>query len=153
MDKSEVAANLQYAGEYRAQLEEAQRTGICVFCKETFRPRILRELDDWSIVFNEFPTKDREGKPPQYHFLFVRTVHANTESLSAGDWCAMGALLDWAKREYKFDGGGFCLRDGNPVICGKTVLHDHGHYIVPRRVEDPPGSGKFRTIPVDFPVG
>lgn len=142
-----VAANLHYAGVYRASLEEAQRTGKCIFCDPEWQGQALAKVTDWFIRRNPFPTKDREGQNPEHHFLIVAMKHGNdTAPFRPEDWADIEILRRWVDEKFRIRGGGLCVRLGDPTICGRTVRHPHVHYIVPRMVDGKP-------IPVDFPVG
>ena len=148
-----VVANLQYGGEYRSSLEEAHRTGKCIFCKPEFQEKkLLPSLAGWVVLNNEYRTKDREGVTPDLQLLFVSVDHRNDEeSLSARDLSAIATLLFQCKQKFGIMGGCLFVRDGDPMICGRTVRHPHAHYYIPRVIEE--GSGTFRTVPIDIPAG
>jgi hypothetical protein len=106
------------------------------------------------VKHNDYPSKDREGNPAAYQFLFFRIDHGDDAApLSEKDMADILALLEWCKREFSLVGGCFFFRDGDPGVSGRTVRHPHAHYYVPRIVEDPDAPGGRRTIPIDVPVG
>lgn len=148
-----VAANMQYGGEYREKLEESARTGKCIFCEPRFHEgeKVLLSCHGWSVVRNEYPTKDREGNDPALHLLFVKDSHED-ELIPNRDWLAIGLLAGWAEREFKLKGYGVAIRIGHPRWSGRTILHPHAQFVVPNVVEDPVTHEK-KAIPVDFPIG
>ncbi len=152
MEKS-VVANVHYGGDYRASLEEARRTGECIFCKPEFQEKkLMASFGEWIVLRNDYPTKDREGIKPDLQLLFVSVTHGNDEqSLSVRDFSAISYLLVRCKEKFGIKGGCFFFRDGDPAICGRTVRHPHAHYYIPRVVQE--NDGKPRTIPIDIPAG
>ena len=125
-----VAANLQYAGAYRASLEEAQRTGKCVFCQPEFRQQALfvdHQHGWFAINVREgYRQPDRSGKKPAVQLLFVPFVHGDdTEFLNVIEFIAITELLRQCKEKFGIDGGCLFYRDGNPDRCGRTVRHRH----------------------------
>ena len=148
------AANPQYWGRYEDKYEQAIKR--CEFCLPEFQARaILLPVDGWIAVPSEFPPRDREGGFPEHAILLLPIAHRHPHSclISADDWATIGVLTRLL--EYKFRTGGSCLctRRGRYEISGWTIGHIHWYWFVPRRVEDPSGSGQFRTIPLDWPVG
>lgn len=151
---SQVVANLQYGGEYRDKLEEARKTGQCPFCKPEFQENALKQCGNWIVMKNNYPMDDWEGGKPALQLLFVSVSHGSDLLFpTAPDFAAIEVLIRWCKGKFGFGGGGFCFRDGDPELSGKTVRHPHAHYIVPRRRPNSEGSGELVTIPVNFPVG
>ena len=88
-----VVANLQYGGKYRGELEEAERTGKCIFCDPGFQRKDIFHLGEWFVVRNSYPTKDREGKDPAFQFLFVSREHRSIGSHKLRRMYCAGAFL------------------------------------------------------------
>lgn len=152
-----VVANPQYGGEYGAEIEEAQRTGECIFCKPEFREKGIFSFGGWFVVHNSYPTKDREGQHPAFQFLFVSKGHGDDEgSFCTGDWGDVLSLLELCKRRFGIDGGCLFARDGDPLLSGRTIQHPHVHYYVPRVVRavgDAAAHRGLRAVPIDIPAG
>lgn len=148
---SDVVANIEYGGDYREQLEEAARTGQCIFCKPEFQIHKLHTAGEWMVCHCKYPAKGRDNKPARFHFLFVCLSHRDdTAPLSAKDFESILELLAWCKKMHDIEGGCLFYRDGDPFLSGRTVRHPHVHYVVPKAVK---GGDGWYTIPVDMAVG
>ncbi len=143
-----VVANIGYGGRYRERLQSAAQTGRCIFCGDRIQKKgHLKTIGGWILRFNRYPTKDREKKPPKYHFLIIPRRHfLDYGQLEATDHKAIDALIRWARKRYEIRGGGLFHRLGDPDLSGATILHFHMHFVVPRRKNR-------KTVPVDMPVG
>ena len=135
--------------EYREQLQQIAAEGVCPFCPDNFRwhPHpILREEGDWFI------TPIRENyENARLHFLLIGREHKeHFTQLSVKDLAAIRELVHWAVAEYELEdkGGAFSLRFGATEYTGASVVHLHGHLIVP---EIDPETGRAKVV--SFPIG
>lgn len=130
---------------YKRILHEIQGAGVCPFCPETFRwhtKPILGRLGDWLITENFNPYKNA-----RCHFIIVKKTHQeHFGELSPADWKDLSALVRWAIKKFKIQGGGFMLRFGDTAHTGATVRHLHAHLIAPKMKDG-------RAKPVNFPIG
>lgn len=154
--RNEVVSNIQYGGLYADELEEAERTGICPFCNPEFRSRnkIFAAGGEWFAVRNQFPTRDREGGYPEHQFLFVSFAHKDgRKNLEFSDYTDIETLRRMIDKEFGIDGGCLFIRMGSSLRSGRTIIHAHAHYYVPRVEDDPHNPGKKKAIPVYIPAG
>lgn len=133
--------------EYRQELEEIERAGVCPFCPEDLRwhPKpVLHRAGSWMI------TRIRQNYiNAAEHFLLLgdRHIERLTE-MNADDWAALAELLRWATAEFGLVGGALCSRFGQTNYTGATVVHLHFHLIIP---EIDPESNQAKTV--NFPIG
>lgn len=160
----EVAANLQYGGEYRDKLEQAKREGICPFCKQAKDPAVVvYSLAGWFVKKNPYPPKSlwppksQEALeiPAQHAFLIVPERHICwARDLAMEDWSTIGAMLRWVIKEYNLPGGVLAMRFDDPTCSGRTIMHLHFHVIVPPFNPNPdPVKQGVQIVPVPFWVG
>lgn len=157
-----VVANVHYGGEYRQQLEEAERTKTCPFCKDQENAEIiLHRSSGWFVKANPFPPKsgyplwDPIEIPAAQAFLIIAERHIRWSSeLTADDWVAVGELLRWVIETHQLPGGGLGFRFDHPVYAGRTILHLHFHVIVPPPHPNPNSEKDGpQIVPVPFWVG
>lgn len=150
-----VVANIQYGGDYKAHLEEAQRTRECIFCRPDFRDaqKVLFRYDSWFARRNDYPTKDIDGGLPLHHFLIVSDrCFWGIEEYRPADILAVWQLFRMLRQEFAIAGGGLVKRFDDPLFSGATILHEHWHIIVPRVIELTPDR-KPQAHYVNFPIG
>ena len=152
--KSPVA-NLDYAERNKAyyeQLLESERTGECIFCAPGFpndQP-IVWENDGWVLCECRPKRLDVEGQEVDVHLLLYSRKHG--EEMCAADWLSFGAAYDFVTKELGWQGGGFGWRFGDPAFSGRTVIHRHAHFFMPRQ-KFSDKVGRLRAVPVNFPIG
>ena len=112
-------------------MEKIKGDGVCPFCKEYFKkyhPKpIIKETDYWFFTENMSPYKGTK-----FHFIIVyKPKHINKpheiEPEAAKD---LMTLVSWAAKKYKFKGGGFFMRFGDPRFNGSSVHHLHAQMLM-----------------------
>lgn len=153
-----VATNLQYtAGEYRRRMEEAARTGECVFCSDAFRNDPDHPILDTVVVGrarwyarerDPFPITDREGQYPRLWLILFRDQHGLGQTEE--DAIALHRMEQWLAKFYNVPRRyAICQRMGPGA--GMIVVHLHRHFIVPdTKIDD---DGKKVPNPYYFGVG
>ena len=146
-------ANLQYAGAYRAKLDEFERNGQCPFC-EMWENKALVQLEQfgWWVMDDQFPARGQQGTPAVHHLLLVPSRHITLpREMDTRDWGDVGELVRRAEREFGIVGGGLLFRFGDPDRGGQTICHIHFHLIEPGPHPEPGATGG--ADPVAFWVG
>jgi len=130
---------------YKKILTDIRKSKVCPFCPKTFTWHtnpILKQSNGW-LVTKSF----QSYKNSAHHFIVVGKRHVeHISKLSKKDWSAILLLIQWATKKYALKGGGFALRFGDAKHTGASVLHLHGHLIVPK-------IKRGHAAPVWFPFG
>lgn len=112
-------------------MRQAYLDGKCLFC-DPLGPKnvVIHEVDGWRMWVNPFPEKHTS-----LHLVMASVRHIPTEELpGVEDIAAMGKLFAWAREHFgheKLKGGGLFSRFGDPMLNAGTILHLHGHIMVP----------------------
>ncbi len=154
-----MVANPQYATEYGDSFKKSQETGECIFCKEfergTFDALLYRNGGWWAKV-NPFPPKGRDHQTPaERALLLIPGRHvSDVHQLGPDDWAQMGTLLHYVCQKQGITGGALCVRFGDPLLSGRTLLHLHFQLIVPGTGRhEGPLVAERRIDPIPFWVG
>lgn len=99
--------------------------------KDVIEQEILFETGSWYVSRNRFPYKNTEQ-----HFLVVanQPVYALAD-VTPEMWQDLAGVLTRLTREYQVDGGGLCLRFGDPARTGASLKRLHWHVIQPTKGE------------------
>ncbi|MDD5341217.1 MAG: HIT domain-containing protein [Patescibacteria group bacterium] len=131
--KNKAGVALQFAKNkgYKKILEDIISTEKCPFCPDNFKYHkkpILKDYQGWLATQNSWPYPGTLR-----HFIIISKKHKNKFSdLSAKDFLAVQALVNWLIKKYKIKGGGLTLRFGEQIYTGATVSHLHFHLIQPK---------------------
>ena len=147
-------ANLQYAGNYRARLEEYERNGQCPFCEMRKDPALVQLVQfGWWVMDNQFPAKGKGGTSATRHLLLIPTRHITLpREMDSQDWEEIGELVRSAEQRFGVAGGGLLFRFGDPKRGGQTIRHIHLHLIEPGPHPEPNMTTGWAD-PVYFPIG
>jgi len=120
--------------EQRAEMEELEAAGVCLFCELAQTPRDddWFRTEHWVASRNEFPYRGT-----RLHYLLAPAEHAVDlldlkEDVLADFWTALRALT----QRYDLGFYGLGARCGDCRFTGGTIAHVHVHVVV-GDVEDP----------------
>ncbi len=90
---------------------------------------ILFATDYWHVSYNRFPY---DGAEKQFLIVAEQPVY-KLEEMSAEMWDDLRKIWLKLKDEYGLDGGGICMRFGNPAKSGASLTRLHAHIIMPEK--------------------
>lgn len=113
---------------YRAHMQATIEQGICPFCRlDHAKNVVIKQNRHWRVWKNPFPYEHHE-----HHLVVASVRHIDDVSKLTGDmWVQLGAIIRWAVREFKIEGGGIVMRFGEPAKSASTLRHLHAHIQVP----------------------
>ncbi len=95
---------------------------------EYIEQEILFMTEYWHVSRNRFPYQGAE-----LHFLIVaRGPVYEVAEISPAMWLDLQEIWKRLMKEYNLDGGGICMRFGNPAKSGASLTRLHAHIIMPR---------------------
>lgn len=100
--------------------------------------KILFHTKHWHVSENRYP---REGSEISFLVVAMNPVY-EIDDISPEMWLDLQQVWQKLVREYRIDGGGICMRFGNPAKSGASLTRLHVHIIMPKDNEK-----------VRFPVG
>lgn len=89
---------------------------------------ILFRTDYWHVSNNRFPY---EGAEKQFLIVAMAPVY-QLNDISPEMWDDLRKIWLKLKDEYGLDGGGLCMRFGNPAKSGASLTRVHAHIIMPK---------------------
>lgn len=89
---------------------------------------ILFKTDHWHVSNNRFPY---EGAEKQFLIVAMGPVY-QLNDISSEMWDDLRKIWLKLKDEYSLDGGGLCMRFGNPAKSGASLTRVHAHIIMPK---------------------
>lgn len=89
---------------------------------------ILFKTDHWYVSNNRFPY---EGAEKQFLIVAMGPVY-QLNDISSEMWDDLRKIWLKLKDEYSLDGGGLCMRFGNPAKSGASLTRVHAHIIMPK---------------------
>lgn len=133
---------------YQQVLEQIKAEGKCPFCPaqlEIIHPcPILHRIGRWCITPAAWPYQNALR-----HWLLIGEDHQEDLSrMTNFDFAELFELVRWAVREFQIPGAAFCMRFGDTVHSGSSVVHLHAHLIVP---EIDPATGRAKVV--SFAIG
>lgn len=114
---------------------------------EYIEQEILFMTDYWHVSRNRFPYKGAKS-----HFLIVaRGPVYEVAEISPEMWLDLQEIWKRLMEEYNLDGGGLCMRFGNPARSGASLTRLHAHIIMPETDEKVRfGIGGHKDLPEDL---
>ena len=105
--------------------------GDCPFCLENLRKYhkkpIIKETKHWLLTYNQWPYRHTK-----LHLLAIYKDHAERlADLEVEAGAELLELMQWAEREFKVPGGGWCMRFGDTDYSAGSVVHLHAQFLVP----------------------
>lgn len=115
--------------EQRANMEDLEARGICIFCPEYITEDvspITIETDHWMVKNNSFPYKNTK-----IHLLLIPKAHARTmPELSDAAQLDFFTALKHAETQYELDSYALVTRSGDMKKNAGSIEHIHTHIIV-----------------------
>lgn len=153
-------ANLQYGGQYRGRMEEAERLQQCDFCNwakqldDITDTRLLVRTPNWFARRRDWPYKGKNGALARQSVMIMPIRHVvSEEELTPQDAVERQALIHIVARVLGMKG--FCefARYGDPDRSGATYLHFHIHLVEPGDHPNPDPEKDGKSDPIAFWVG
>lgn len=92
---------------------------------------ILFMTDFWHVSRNRFPYK---GAADQFLIVAKDGVY-DMNDISPEMWLDLQKIWQKIVHDYKLDGGGICMRFGDPAKSGASLTRVHCHIIMPEKDE------------------
>lgn len=90
------------------------------------QPTLFR-TEHWFVSNNRYPY---EGAEKQFLIVSAKPVY-KIEEMSAEMWEDLREIWLRLRNEYAIEGGGICMRFGNPARSGASLTRLHAHIIMP----------------------
>jgi len=130
LNKNKVVVKHARSDDQKRVLKGIVEDDVCPFCQENLakyhKNPIVIDGKHWLVTENQWPYDNAV-----LQILIIAKRHVETVSdLTAEEWHDWTNMLSDAVERYGITSGAVCMRFGNPIESGASVLHLHSQIIV-----------------------